>query len=384
MNNAMILLDDGLMVSIGMTPYAVDKSHPNYSKVLEAAKAGDWDAIPNLVNISKAIKTFVGNYGDVDVDVDNGVVMYNGEELHGTLTDRLLRMMNEGFDVKPLVNFLSNLMQNPSKRSIDELYGFLEYGKMPITEDGHFLAYKRVNDDYTSVHDGKTDNSIGKIVEMPRNKVDDDKDRTCSHGLHFCSHGYLSNFSGCRVVVLKVNPRDVVSIPSDYNNTKGRACRYEVVGELTPAEVEKAMNGRNWGASVNTNYDDADRDFENEEGEEDYEYVTQDYLDGYNRGRVAGRASSPYMVASGNGDFAKGYDRGYKDGKGHKAMPRLIVDEDQAMAGDEKDYVEGYKDGRARFEDGLDVPLAVIGSDAYRNGYFDGYNDAEAGETAEY
>jgi hypothetical protein len=33
-------------------------------------------------------------------------------------------------------------------------------------------------------------------------------------------------------VIVKINPRDVVSIPTDYNNAKGRACRYEVIGEV--------------------------------------------------------------------------------------------------------------------------------------------------------
>ena len=33
-------------------------------------------------------------------------------------------------------------------------------------------------------------------------------------------------------MILKINPADVVSIPADYNATKGRACRYEVLGEL--------------------------------------------------------------------------------------------------------------------------------------------------------
>jgi hypothetical protein len=75
-------------------------------------------------------------------------------------------------------------------------------------------------------------NSVGEIVEMERNEVDDNKDRTCSTGLHFCSQDYLNHFGGERVVIVKINPRDVVSIPSDYNDSKGRACRYEVVGEL--------------------------------------------------------------------------------------------------------------------------------------------------------
>lgn len=32
-------------------------------------------------------------------------------------------------------------------------------------------------------------------------------------------------------MILKINPADVVAIPSDYNNTKGRTWKYEVVGE---------------------------------------------------------------------------------------------------------------------------------------------------------
>ena len=83
------------------------------------------------------------------------------------------------------------------------------------------------------------DNSPGKIVEMARNEVDDNMHNTCSTGLHFCSKEYLDHFGKVRdgkkkdrVVILKINPADVVSIPADYNSTKGRACRYEVIGEL--------------------------------------------------------------------------------------------------------------------------------------------------------
>jgi hypothetical protein len=331
--NSFILLEDGLALSIDMQPYNVDSTHPNYNAILEAVRTNDWSVIPELVDVAKSVTRFCG--GEISVDADAGTVSFGGEELDGSITERILRMMNEGFSVEPLVGFLKNLMQNSSKRAIDELYGFLEYGKMPITEDGHFLAYKRVNDDYTSVHDSKTDNSIGKIPEMPRNKVDDDKDRTCSQGLHFCSHGYLSNFSGSKVVVLKVNPADVVSIPSDYNNTKGRACRYEVVGELTPAEVEKAMHSGVWGSTVIGDYDDADRDFDDDGSDDDAECVSQSYYHGYSRGRVDGRNGTtqpgdPVVVTdfvSNTEEFVEGYKRGWKDGKGHKSHPNFAVDE---------------------------------------------------------
>jgi hypothetical protein len=78
------------------------------------------------------------------------------------------------------------------------------------------------------------DNSPGTVVEMERNQVDDNKDQTCSTGLHFCGLSYLDHFGGSdsRVVIVKIDPADVVSIPSDYNGAKGRACRYEVIGEM--------------------------------------------------------------------------------------------------------------------------------------------------------
>jgi len=117
---------------------------------------------------------------------------------------------------------------------VDELYGFLEKNNLPITPDGHFLAYKKVRNDFLDIHSGTMDNSPGTVVEMERFKVDDNKDQTCSTGLHFCGMSYLGHFgSGSdRTVIVKIDPADVVSIPSDYNGAKGRACRYEVIGEL--------------------------------------------------------------------------------------------------------------------------------------------------------
>ena len=152
--------------------------------------------------------------------------------MHNALTTRMIAMLQEEFPIEPLVLFMENLMNNPSKRAVTELYGFLEKNNLPITPDGHFLAYKKVREDYLDVHSGTMNNSVGSIVEMERNMVDDDKNNTCSTGLHFCSQSYLNSFGGNRTMILKINPRDVVSIPSDYNDSKGRACRYEVIGEL--------------------------------------------------------------------------------------------------------------------------------------------------------
>jgi hypothetical protein len=76
---------------------------------------------------------------------------------------------------------------------------------------------------------------------MERNLVDDDQNRTCSTGLHFCSKDYLNHFGGERIVILKINPRDVVSIPNDYNDSKGRCARYEIVDEIDKDKADEAF-----------------------------------------------------------------------------------------------------------------------------------------------
>jgi hypothetical protein len=217
-----------IVVIIDNNPHTITSTHIGYEKIKEAIKNNDWDAVRDVIEPKKIVL----NYGAGNVSIQGDKLFWKGNELHTTLAMRLIQMYQDGFSIEPMVNFMENLMQNPSKRAVTELYGFLEKGALPITPDGYFLAYKKVREDYLDCHSGTMDNSVGKIVEMERNEVDDDKDRTCSTGLHFCSQSYLSSFGGARTVILKINPRDVVSIPSDYNDSKGRACRYEVIGEL--------------------------------------------------------------------------------------------------------------------------------------------------------
>lgn len=237
-----IMTTDGISFSIDYIPYECRTDHVNYQTILEAIRNRNYGAIADLVNPARAVAQFVSPTTDVTFDANNETLFYKGNVIRSELVTRILVMIREGFDATPLVRFLENLYQNPSCTAVNELYGFLVAAKLPITDDGHFLAYKRVNGDYTSCHDGKTDNSIGAELKMERNLVDDNRNRTCSTGFHFCSFDYLSNFGGSRTVVLKVNPADVVSIPSDYNDTKGRACRYVVVGEVDHGQVSAGRN----------------------------------------------------------------------------------------------------------------------------------------------
>ena len=228
MSYPFIIQGNNVTVVIDNVPHTISKTHITYQKVIDAIKANDWGTVRDVIEPKKVVL----NYGQGNVSIKGETMYWRGKEFHNAMAKRMVQMLQDGFSIEPMVLFMENMMQNPSYRSVQELYGFLEKNNLPITPDGHFLAYKRVRDNYMDVHSGTMDNSVGKIVEMPRNEVDDNQNNTCSSGLHFCSQEYLKSFGGDRTVIVKINPRDVVSIPNDYNNSKGRACRYEVIGEV--------------------------------------------------------------------------------------------------------------------------------------------------------
>ena len=231
-----IVFDDGVSATVYATA-------PKYKAIVLALKDKDYDYARELALPVEQVKAQLFDTFGINEDqviIEHGIVKYEGKEMDNTLTRRMLQMLDEGFDIAPLKLFLVNLQQNPSYRAVNELYSFLEKGNLPITEDGYFLAYKKVRADYRDVHSGKFDNSVGQVVQMPRNEVDEDSRNECSNGLHFCSKDYLSNFGGEHIMIVKINPADVVAIPADYNGSKGRTCRYLVIGEL---EAEGKLEG---------------------------------------------------------------------------------------------------------------------------------------------
>lgn len=263
---AVIITGSGkIAATINGQSYTIDTDHPKYKQALEAVRSKDWTGFINLVNISKQVENY---FEGTDAQIKDGSINYHGQIIHNTLTKRILSFMREGLPHEPLLNFFKNLMENPSRRAVNELYDFLEAGELPITEDGCFLAFKNVRSNYLDIHSGKFDNSVGKVCEMPRNAVDEDKERTCSYGLHFCSIAYLPHFSdsdGGKTMIVKINPRDVVAIPADYNNTKGRTCRYEVVAEYK----------EDWRSKLNRNESGWDSELYSSNGGE-YEFDEED------------------------------------------------------------------------------------------------------------
>lgn len=166
-------------------------------------------------------------------EVKNGLIYFNGQPFKNVLAYRVLDMIRRGFiNINPLLKFINNLMQNPIASAKEELYLFMEANELPVTEDGHFLAYRRVRGDYMDIYTGTKRNQIGDVVS--EDDVDTDRNTLCGRGIHACSRSYLPNYGtgpGNRTMIVKINPADVRCVPSDYSNAKLRCTKLLVVGE---------------------------------------------------------------------------------------------------------------------------------------------------------
>lgn len=124
---------------------------------------------------------------------------------------------------------------------------------------------------------------------MKREAVDANADVHCSKGLHVGALAYSGPggwywSNGDRVVICKINPRDVISVPNDHNGQKMRVCEYEVVAEyeydLTEALYD---NGRVMTKTdLEEEYDDEDNDYDYED-----EFEDEDVSDVMTREKVA-------------------------------------------------------------------------------------------------
>lgn len=245
MNNSIPVIhtSSSLSVFIDGRQFSMPTDDMRYEGAVKALQAGDVDKLRDLFNLKTTVGERLNAESEGLATIEDGDILYKGEIVNNALTRRILGMLRGGldFNVKPMLRFLERLMENPSYTARQELYLFLESCTLPITEDGHFLAYKRVKKigegHFESFHpspDGThLQHIVGETVLMDRGDVDDQRNNLCSKGLHFCSEGYLpSYYGGGATIVVKIDPADVVSIPSDYDNAKGRACKYVVMNEV--------------------------------------------------------------------------------------------------------------------------------------------------------
>jgi hypothetical protein len=243
--------------------YSINAGNSSFSKALEAYNNKDWESFVNIVNPELRLKSLYASYEGIEVKDGNLYVF--GDPIHSTIAKRVISFLEHGLDCVHLFKFILKLNMNPSKRAVDELYTFLEHRALPVTDNGNFLAYKAVRADYTDKYTGKFLNTIDSVLEMPRNKVDDNKENGCSYGFHAGSVDYAKDFMNRdgHLMLVEINPADVVSIPTDCQFQKLRTCKYKVVGEY---EID--LDDPVYASRFQTEYDD-DVDVWNDEEEED-------------------------------------------------------------------------------------------------------------------
>jgi hypothetical protein len=205
--------------------HTVKKGSPNFEPLRDAILAKRWADVPNHLTVAKAIES----WSEGHFKISGSLVTYKGTQVSGDLHARMLKMVTAGDDPGALCRFYERLQANPSFRSVQQLYPFLQHRGIPITEDGCFLAYKGVRANFKDVHSGQVDNSPGTSHEMTRNLISDDPRTPCHFGFHVGALKYASGF-GPRVVICKVDPADVVCVPYDSSQEKMRVCAYSVIG----------------------------------------------------------------------------------------------------------------------------------------------------------
>lgn len=228
-----IITDNSITVMFPTGPKTVHSSHLNFLKIKEALKTSVTTGLQDLFDVKQAIVRWAkGLY-----QVTDEAVLCDGVRLPTCLESKVLAFLDEGLPIEPLIAFHERLKANPSRRAVQELYKFLENKNIPIGPDGCFYGYKSVRLDWYDIYSGTCLNTIGSVLSMPRNQVDDDASRTCSYGFHVGALEYVTSFGGARenkrILIVKVDPADVVSVPLDYNGQKMRVCRYTVMSEYT-------------------------------------------------------------------------------------------------------------------------------------------------------
>jgi len=228
MYNSYILTKNSINFRFNGMDCTVTADHKNFKEIRDKLLNENYKGASNLI-LGKRLE--IQKFGGFKLNQFKQLE-YDGAIIPEGLMNIIFKFKEKKLSFDPFENFWKRLRNNCSERVKNELFRFIQNCGFSITEDGCFIAYKRITHDFKDVKSKKFDNSIGKIVSMPREEVSDDSSVACAKGLHVAAYSYLANYSGDRIIEVKVDPADVVSIPTDYNDSKMRVCKYKVIKEF--------------------------------------------------------------------------------------------------------------------------------------------------------
>jgi hypothetical protein len=210
--------------------YTVKRGDPNFEDAKDVVLSERWDDLPALLNKGLALEKWAQDMGTEEFVFQDNHLHYQGERIPMELNQRMLEMANRGEDPTFLMKFWARLQLNPSWRSVQELYRFLENKGIAIDQDGYILMYKSVRPNWNDWYSDSVCNKVGEKPWMARNKVSDEYNSACHIGFHAGNLAYAQGFHGGsgRVIIVKVDPKDVVTVCSTAQ--KVRMNTYGVIG----------------------------------------------------------------------------------------------------------------------------------------------------------
>ena len=251
----------------------VDNTHPNFVRIRDlcfSAMHGEQVDVEHLTSLFDVAKSVAAKFERLSdrVAVKNGVILLDGDPVHGTLQEQILQFLDAGEEFQPLVEFYEKLLTNPLGDVRAGLYTWIAgqraEGNFTITPEGNILGYKAVEKtapewrtDLEEVYvpsrrgegvvngidvpgDKYIEQVPGDVVEMPRSRVLNEPSQMCGDGLHIGTYNYAKTFMGAdgTVMLVEFSPRDIVSLPDGNASWKLRVCRYKVIGSVDePLEV---------------------------------------------------------------------------------------------------------------------------------------------------
>lgn len=245
------MYDTGKMVD-ELTPQlsglaAVEVDLDDYLSIRQALFPDDYEDDGQIIVRVVEGKEIKGIFFPLKIEVS--VKSGDGEVVVPSV-ENLKPQLNRAIDTNsPSVrNFLNRITPVIKDRlhSAEDLMQFIKKSDLPLTDAGEIIAYKRVNkkgDDYVDCYTGKVIQNVGSRVYTDADKVDPDRRRACSNGLHVGSLQYMKSFTGAHTLVCVIKPEDFIAVP-EYDTTKCRVCEYRIIGVLTEEDRVTINSGK--------------------------------------------------------------------------------------------------------------------------------------------
>lgn len=279
-----------MFTTVSHPPVMLSAAHPKWSVIEELRVSGELSDMSDedvLGIISPKTELTDSDWFNGRVEINAYGATLDGKQITGAIASGLVKAIGtdvEANHVLAISRFLEKASENTSMPDADKLYRWILAEGLTLTSDGDFIGYKSVQsvppthidsvfekatypngdvaDSSTALGDlgkdihrasysgggivngmvfeGHVPNFVGAVVEMPRDKVDANGSVECSVGLHVGTYEFARTYSGDVMLLVKVNPRDVVSIP-DHDFSKLRSCRYTVIAKGISGKIDSSL-----------------------------------------------------------------------------------------------------------------------------------------------